>query len=325
MLTHFSSAGVPDRERIHRHLDAIRGEVRGILVPGSTGEGWEMTDEDILAVLDVFLEKTAETGQKVLIGILKTDAAGVVAGIRRIVGHLLQWTGTDSWQTAFLKSGEVGFTVCPPSGADLEQSFIREALASVLDLGYPTALYQLPQVTRNEMTPETVSALAAEYSNFYLFKDTSGEDVVARAGKEYHGLFLVRGAEGRYAFHPRTGGGLYDGFLLSTANTFASELGAILSHLRIGEHEPARRISRDMEDVVAGMFSAVSDFPVGNPFANANKALDHVRAWGDSFLEHDAPLLYSGTRLPQEFLSLAQSHLQSKGFRMDHGYLNRRD
>ncbi len=313
MLTHFSAAATPDRERIHRHLDAVSGSVRGLLVPGSTGEGWEMIDDDILAVLKIVLEKSPETGQKVLIGILKTDLPGVLRGIEKISGQLLAWTGASSLDEAFLKSGVVGFTVCPPSGADFDQPFIRDSLASVLDLGYPTALYQLPQVTENEMSPETVSSLASEFPNFFLFKDTSGGDRVALAGKDYGGVFFVRGAEGDYSSHPRSGGGLYDGLLLSTANSFSSELGAILSALRAGDTEKADRISEDVEEVVSAMFSLVAGFAAGNPFANANKALDHIRAWGSAWREYDPPLLYSGVRLPESFCDHAKRLLDAKG------------
>ena len=77
----------------------------------------------------------------------------------------------------------------------------------MLGLGYPIALYQLPQVTENEITPETVAELASRFPNFYLFKDTSGEDRVALADLDLQGVFLVRGAEGQYHQWPRAVGG----------------------------------------------------------------------------------------------------------------------
>lgn len=314
LLTHFTSAARPDRERIHRHLESMSGSVRGLLVPGSTGEGWEMTDEDILAVLRIVLDASARTGQKVLIGILKTDLPSMIQGIEIITARLMDWTGSSSAQDAFAASGVVGFTVCPPSGVDLGQETIRDSLAEVLRLGHPTALYQLPQVTGNEMSPETVSALALEFPNFFLFKDTSGGDAVAHSGRDFGGLFFVRGAEGGYHLHPRSGGGQYDGLLLSTANSFPGELKAVLDLLRKGEKAQAARISGDVEEIVTELFSAVTGFEAGNPFANANKAFDHVRAWGDGWREHDPPLLYSGTRLPVRFLEHAARLLDAKGF-----------
>ena len=41
----------------------------------------------------------------------------------------------------------------------------------------------------------TVAALAGEFPNFILFKDTSGADRVAQSGLDLGGVFMVRGAE----------------------------------------------------------------------------------------------------------------------------------
>ena len=98
----------------------------------------------------------------------------------------------------------------------------------MLDRGLPTALYQLPQVTQNEMSPETLQQLALVYPNFYLCKDTSGRDQVLTAGLDYAGVRFVRGMEGDYSlwYHPGQSG--YDGFLLSSANGCAAELQALI-------------------------------------------------------------------------------------------------
>jgi dihydrodipicolinate synthase/N-acetylneuraminate lyase len=42
-LTHFRVAREPDAQRIRSHLASLSPVVHGILMPGSTGEGWEMT------------------------------------------------------------------------------------------------------------------------------------------------------------------------------------------------------------------------------------------------------------------------------------------
>ena len=46
-LTHFRAARGFDEQRIRRHLEVLSPFVKGILVPGSTGGGWEMNDEEI--------------------------------------------------------------------------------------------------------------------------------------------------------------------------------------------------------------------------------------------------------------------------------------
>ena len=167
-----------------------------------------------------------------------------------------------------------------PAVQELTQDQIREGLAAVLELGHPTAVYQLPQITRNEVSPESAARLAAAYPNFYLLKDTSGEDRIAQAGVDLAGVFLVRGAEGQYSRWLNTGGGPYDGFLLSSANCLSRELAAMMNHLATGDRPEADRLSSRLEQVVTGCFDIVRDYPVANPFTNANKILDHIMAYG---------------------------------------------
>jgi dihydrodipicolinate synthase/N-acetylneuraminate lyase len=317
-LTHFRAAGKPDAERIRRHLAQMAPHARGILVPGSTGEGWEMTDEDIRGLLSIVLDAAAENVVHVLVGVLKTEIDAVLECIESTAA----WLRSRGVAGVGDLPGVVGFTVCPPKGAGLSQDQIRAALASVLEPGYPTALYQLPQVTENEMAPETVQELAAEFPNFYLFKDTSGEDRVAKAGLDLGGVFLVRGAEGNYAGWTGAAGGPYDGFLLSTANVFAHELNRILELLAAGRPGQARELSDRLEAVVNPCFEMVADFPAGNPFTNANKALDQVMAYGSHALDREPPILYSGVRLPRRFVERAVHLLHQQGLQPHKGYMS---
>ena len=321
MITHFQAAGSPDRDRIHRHLEELKDDVRGILIPGSTGEGWDMNDEDILRLLDIVLDKTADTGQYMLIGVLKTETQAMIESIGKSAAHLMKRSSSDTWEEAFVKNRVAGFTVCPPSGAELSQEKIREGLEAVLSLGYPLSLYQLPQITSNEMEPDTIEYLAGAYQNFFLFKDTSGEDKVAEAGKNYGGVFLVRGAEGGYARWSKTGGGPYDGFLLSTANTFSRELMQILRDLKSGKIDSARKKSDAVERAVTAMFELTAGFPSGNPFANSNKVFDHIRAWGEDAEDRPAPLLYDGARIPDEWIRRGLELLKKHALSVSGAYL----
>ena len=310
MLTHFQAACEPDAGRIRAHLDALSSRVHGILVPGSTGEGWEMNDADIRNLLSIVLDAAQKSGVRVLVGVLKTSVEEMLACI-------------DTMKDILEHSAVAGLTVCPPKGKELSQQTIRDGLVTVLKLGWPTALYQLPQVTQNEMSAETVFALAAEFSNFMLFKDTSGEDRVAKSGLDFGGVFLVRGAEqGGYAPWPRTAGGLYDGFLLSTANVFSSELDQMLRLIDEGNIAAAQAISAKLVEVVSLAFAIVSEFPVGNAFANANKMLDHCMAYGERALLIDPPLLYTGTRLPKSFIERALTLLRQNSLLPKCGYFS---
>jgi dihydrodipicolinate synthase/N-acetylneuraminate lyase len=290
ILTHFKAAREPDPERIAEHLAKLSPFVKGILVPGSTGEGWELDDGDVRRLLDIVLPTAQAVGVKVLLGILKTDVVQVLGAC-------------DGLKDYCQHPAVVGVTVCPPRGADLSQAEIADSLRRVLRRGLTTALYQLPQVTQNEMSPETVAALAAEFPNFVLFKDTSGLDKVAQSGLDFQGVNFVRGSEqGGYARWTRSAGGPYDGFLLSTANVLAPELSCVLELLDVGDQAGANALSQRLESLVQSMFAIVGGFEAGNAFANANKLLYHLQTFGSDALQRPTPILYSGVSLPIEFV-----------------------
>ncbi len=298
-ITHFSGAATPDATRIEDHLRRIAPHIKGILVPGSTGEGWQMSDQDVRNLLAIVLPLAQQLGIRALLGVLKTDVEQMLATL-------------DSLQHVSDHPAVAGFTVCPPKGAHLSQAEIGDGLRKLLKRGQPTALYQLPQLTGNEMSPETVAALATEFPNFFLFKDTSGADRVALSGLDLGGVFLVRGSEqAGYAQWQRAGGGPYDGFLLSTTNAFAPELHHLLQLLEAGRTEEATQLSKELERLVTGAFEIVKDVPHGNAFANANKLLEHVRTFGAASLQQPPPMLYSGVRLPVELIVRVQELLAS--------------
>ena len=308
-LTHFKSARQPDADRIRRHLNVLSTYVQGILVPGSTGEGWEMNDADILSLLDIVLEAAQGSGVHVLVGVLKTNVDEMLACL-------------DSLQHIREHSAVSGITICPPKGSHLTQKGIHDGISRLLERNWPTALYQLPQVTQNEMSPETVAELARDHSNFILFKDTSGVDRVASIGLDFGGVFMLRGAEqGGYAMWLRQAGGPYDGFLLSTANVFARELTEMLRLLDEGNVDAAQAVSTTLVEVVTSAFKIVREFPFGNAFANANKVLDHCMAYGEGSMNIVPPLLYCGERLPKSFINSALTLLRQHTLLPTSGYM----
>ena len=212
----------------------------------------------------------------------------------------------------------------PPRGADLTQEEIGSALECLLNLGAPLALYQLPQVTENEMSPGLVASLAHRFSNFVLLKDTSGEDRVTAAqaaGLDLEGVFLVRGAEGEYAAHLRPSGGGYDGLLLSTANSFGAQLSEIIELSLAGRRVEAEEASSRLSALVAELFAIVGSLPDGNPFANAAKAADHFFAFGPQALAAPPPRLHAGSALPREVLTATYDALRRYDLLPCRGYL----
>ena len=304
LLTHYRDDGSLDRKRITAHLRHLAPHVKGFLIPGSTGDGWEMSDAEIRELVELASAETARLELHLLIGVLKTDAAEA----KRIISEARP-------------AGFTGFTVCPPKGKELSQETIRDALAGVLELGLPTALYQLPQVTQNEMSAETLAELAARFPNFILFKDTSGADRVVNSGRDFGGVFLVRGAEGDYARWLKAGGGPYDGFLLSTANCFGRELHQVIELLGASRRDEAQRLSDRLSAVVKEVFALAAGLPDGNAFANANKAMDHFFAHGPHAASVTPPRLHAGSRLPLEVISQTGAALERSGFMPERGYL----
>lgn len=322
LLTHYDAEGRIDGERIRAHLRRLAPTVRTFLAPGSTGDGWEMSDAERSELLELLLDTAAELDLWFLVGVLETEAGAARRNIETMASELTGGAGGTADPLQALAARRVcGFTVTPPKGAEMPQEEIRAELEAVLSLGYPTALYQLPQITENEMTPGTVAALAAAYPNFYLFKDTSGADRVAHGDASTADVFMVRGAEGDYAQHLKAAGGSYDGFLLSTANSFPRELDRIVSFVLDGTPEEAAALAARVEAVVHGVFDAVSDLPFGNPFANANKAIDHVRAFAPEAGAVPPPMTHSGRRLPVEAVQTAERLLAEQELLPDRGYL----
>jgi dihydrodipicolinate synthase/N-acetylneuraminate lyase len=320
-LTHFLAPGLLDVGRIHAHLDYITESVKGILVPGSTGEGWEMDNGEVIELLGVVLQAVRDSEVNILVGVLKTETDAMLRCLDGTLEWLRRRAGTESDAEAMAAFGVVGFVVCPPAGADLSQQQIARCLSEVLERGLPTALYQLPQVTGNEVSAQTVHELAADHPNFFLLKDSSGEDRVALSPLDLGGVFLVRGAEGGYARWPKRAGGPYDGMLLSTANTFPRELRQIITHLDLGQPGKAQQLAGRVERVIDGCFELVADFPTGNKFTNANKVLDHIMAWGLGAAKVEPPMLHGGEHLPADLVPPAMDLLKQSDLLPLRGYL----
>lgn len=322
MLTPFRSAGRIDRKRLEAHLSFLAPHIGGILIPGSTGEGWEMGPAMERRVVDVALPHARRAGLHVLIGVLRTDAAEAERMVRETSEQFCRATRCDDPIEAMARAGVSGFTICPPKGSRLSQRQISEGVARVLNVGVPVALYQLPQVTENEMSPATVADLARRFPNLLLFKDTSGADRVINSGRDLAGVFCVRGAEGGYNTWTRDGGGPYDGMLLSTTNAFAPQLARILKLLVAGKITEAQRLEQRVDAVVTTMFEAVAEIEYGNAFTNANKALEHWMAYGPDGMRVAPPRLISGFALPRDILYIARDALKRARLMPRRGYLS---
>lgn len=329
LLTHYDAEGAIDRQRMAAHLQHLSPWVKGYLVPGSTGDGWELSGPEIFQLLDFVLGQAVRLNLRLLVGVLKTDAQSAQRSLR----ELLEWLKARAVSCAMGTNAAVGlldeliqtrvcgFAVCPPRGQTLSQEEMDRALASFLEAGAPTALYQLPQITQNEMSPALAASLAYRFANFVLFKDSSGADRVALAGHLPEGVFLTRGAEGDYGRWLRAAGGPYHGLLLSTANCFARPLHEMIQRSAANQRAEAETISVQLSGLVNEVFRLVASLPDGNPFTNANKALDHFFAHGPKAAGVPPPRLHAGSRLPSAVIRAAGEALTRHGLMPAKGYL----
>lgn len=292
LLSHYTPDGGIDTPRMSAHLRSLAPHVRQIMLAGSTGDGWEMDDDRFEALLDFATGELAEDTQ-ILLGALRPSTAEVIARIQHVERRL-----ADS---AALRGRFRGIVVCPPVDDGAEQDQIAAHYADVLAATRSDiAAYQLPQVTGCRMAPETLVRIAAN-PRITMLKDSSGEDVIAKSGQDFGTVQMVRGAEGGYidALAPR---GPYHGWLLSTGNALAAPLRHILELEREGKTDDARAQSSALSDVVAQVFDAAAQESGANAFSNANRAMDHLRAYGARWQKAPPPRKLNGELLSRELL-----------------------
>lgn len=294
LLAHYHAGGDLDHSRMEAHLNEVSSQVTQIMLAGSTGDGWEIDDRRFQALIEFAAQKVAGR-VRVMFGALAPDTASVIARIRMVEERLSQEPG--------LSQRYVGVTVCPPVDPEATQADIFLHYKEVLrQTSSELSLYQLPQVTGCKMSPETVQKLA-EDPRVIMFKDSSGEDEVAASGRDISPTVMLRGAEGGYA-EAVTGGG-YDGWLLSTANVFGKELRQVEAALRSGKTDEARALSDRLGGIVSSLFDAAADETGANAFSNANRAADHLRAYGARWEAVPPPLKQNGEPLAVELVERA--------------------
>lgn len=321
LLTHYTTEGKIDFGRMEAQIDHIAAQVKGYLIPGSTGDGWELNDAEISQIIDFSMEQARKYDLHVLLGVLKPSVESMWNTIRWMLDKVYEFTGLHDQSDALISARVSGITVCPPAGESLTQEIISGGLSVILDMGLPTALYQLPQVTGNEISPETFADIVEDYPNLIFFKDTSGADRIATLCNDTGGVFLVRGAEGDYARWLKGAGGPYDGFLLSTANCFPSFLSSVIELIDNGDVEKARLLSDTITQAMDKVFALIHSVPEGNMFTNANKAIDHYMAHGPSASKKEGPMLHAGVRLPGSIIAETGKILSSFGLMPSKGYV----
>ena len=312
LLSHYRDDGSIDHDRMKAHLDQLAAHVTQIMLAGSTGDGWEIGNDRLSSLVD-FAARAMGAGTRLMVGTLAPGTDDVIARVNLVESQVAA--------DPALAERFVGVTVCPPvePGADQER-IMAHYNAVFARTSSQVSVYQLPQVTGCTIMPETFSKLATN-PRVIMFKDSGGSDEVADSVADCGQVSMLRGAEGGYA--EAVSGQGYGGWLLSSANAFGKELREIEAALRQGDMEKATRLSDTLGKLISRLFAAASDESGANAFSNANRAADHLRAYGKSWKSAPAPYKQNGERLSQSLIAQAADICAEMIDLAEAGYLHR--
>jgi dihydrodipicolinate synthase/N-acetylneuraminate lyase len=300
-LTYYRAGGMMDIDKMTEKLAKIYPYCRGVLIPGSTGDGWVLSQEKQEALVRFFLNGFPFGRFSVMIGALKPTAGETIAAINRWCEILCEVSGLSTPMEAMQALDVKAFVFCVPAGIQDRATQLRE-MGRILALGLPMAFYQLPVVTGVTVDAAVIAELAGKYDNLIIAKDSGGKDEMAKSGLLAKRLMLFRGAEGDPRDMLRGESPLYDGLLLATVNCFARELSELVESG--GTYD-------GYGEVICKMFSAV-DHPVSNTFSDAVRAICHAQEYRERAA--DIPCYcYNGDTLPADLIDTAFTCLRDIG------------
>lgn len=289
-LTFYKEDGQIDYERMTVQMKKIRPFCKGVLVPGSTGDGWVLRQEQLEDLVMFFLKSEGFERFDMMIGALMPDADETLASIERWCKILRTVSGKTDDKEAMEALGVRAFVFCVPAGEKDPQKQKSE-MGRILGTGLPMAFYQLPLVTGVTVAPEVIAELAGKYPNLIAGKDSGGKDEMALSGLLKDRLMLLRGAEGDPTDLLLSSAPVYDGLLLSTVNCFAREYSEMLD---------GKLAYRDFGGIIKKAFALVHT-PVSNAFSDAVRAICHVQEHGDAAC-HIPCYCYNGETLSPDLI-----------------------
>ncbi len=298
-LTYYKEGGSIDTCRMTEALGEIYPYSKGVLVPGSTGDGWVLSPELQEDIVRFFL-KGFEFGRfSMMIGALKQTADETMASVERWCEILCEESGRDDPAEAMKALDVKAFVFCVPAEICDRDTQIRE-MGRILNIGLPMAFYQLPLVTGVTVDPAVIRELADCYDNLIIAKDSGGKDEMALSGLLRDRLMLLRGAEGDPSGMISGESPVYDGLLLSTVNCFAREHSELMKCMRS---------YAGYGDVISEVFDAVTE-PVSNAFSDAVRAICQAKKYGPEAGSMDC-YCYNGKKLPSELIKCAYESLSN--------------
>ena len=302
-LTYYKEGGEIDTDAMAEALEGIYPYSRGVLVPGSTGDGWVLSEDKQEMLVRYFLKGFDFGRFSMMIGALKPTADETIAAIRKWCSIICEEAGMTDTESADPAEAMAAldvkaFVFCVPAGVCDREVQIRE-MSRILDLGLPMAFYQLPLVTGVTVEPEVIAELADRYDNLIMAKDSGGKDEMAKSGLLRDRLMLLRGAEGDPSDMILGESQIYDGLLLSTVNCFAREHSELMN---------GKRSYSGYGDVISEVFAAATD-PVSNAFSDSVRAICYAKKYGKDAADI-TQWCYNGEKLPADLVQKAIDSLQ---------------
>lgn len=292
-LTYYKEGGIIDTCTMTEALREVYPYSKGVLVPGSTGDGWVLSQDKQEDIVRFFLRGFDFGRFSMMIGALKQTSDETIESIRRWCEILAEESGKADPAEAMKVLDVKAFVFCVPAGTEDRDAQVRE-MSKILESGLPMAFYQLPLVTGVTVDPSVIRELADKYDNLIIAKDSGGKDELAKSGLLRDRLMLLRGAEGDPSEMISGKSPIYDGLLLSTVNCFAREHRELMD---------GKRTYTGYGDVIEEVFGTVTE-PVSNAFSDAVRAVCWAKAYGSEAEITDC-YCYNGEKLPPELIGRA--------------------
>ena len=104
-LVFYDEAGRIDRERQFAHLAFMAPYLKGYLIPGSTGDGWDMTDGEAIAALESVIPFALKHGLDLIVGILRPTPDSVLALLEKVLDRPAAGREHVRWPRRSLRLG----------------------------------------------------------------------------------------------------------------------------------------------------------------------------------------------------------------------------
>jgi 4-hydroxy-tetrahydrodipicolinate synthase len=241
LLTPVDQEGRVDHGALRYLVERLVGRgVTGVSPLGSTGEGYSLSLEQRLAVVDT-VAGAVPAGMPVIPGVFAHNHAQAVAEIAAYAGH---------GGTAVLTAPPSYY---PLSAAEQRAYFSRLADAAAL----PLVLYNIPVYTKVQIVPEVAAALAA-HPRVAGLKDSGRDlgyaagllDAVAAAGPAAAGFSVLTGTDSMLVSYLMAGA---RGTICANANLVPEVVLAAYQAVRAGKLDDALRHEARLRAVQAAL------------------------------------------------------------------------